>query len=501
MTYTKNPPDSNTYTSDKFFSPEQLKKNIAPNKTIGLCHGVFDVLHVGHIEHLKQAKENCDILVVSLTNDQYVNKGPDRPFFSISHRLNVISSLEFVDLITVSNNPSSEYIIKCLKPDYYMKGVEYKEKEDLTNKIDLEQKCLEENGGKILFIANENVFSSSKLLNQSLMSEDLLGFIKDLKAEYSVDDILGFIDSVENQSISLTGETIIDEYVYGDCLGKSSKYPAIVFNKLERKSFLGGAAAVANQLSPLVKNVNLLTYIGDENLNENLKFIEDNLSENISLDYLVKADSPTIKKTRFIDSYWESRLFETYEINDRPLTSEENKIKNSKLALLSDVFAIDYGHGFLDGKENVFAANVQSNSGNRGYNFISKYNNAKVYIIDEGELRLEMRDKHSTPASLARLLQETIGGVVVVTRGSHGCVVVDSSGEKKVPAISGNIKDAVGAGDAFFGIFSTLFSKKVPLKVSAFLANVAGYMEASVIGHKHEHSKLDFKQTTIAILK
>jgi rfaE bifunctional protein nucleotidyltransferase chain/domain len=501
MTYTKNQLDSNTFTSDKFFYPKQIRNQISPDKSIGLCHGVFDVLHVGHIQHLRQAKENCEVLVVSLTSDDYVNKGPDRPFFSIEHRINVISSLEFVDFVTVSEHPSSEYVIESVKPTYYIKGIEYKDKEDITNKIDLERDTVENNGGEMLFISNENVFSSSKLLNQSLMSDEFLEFTNTLKETYSIEDILGFIDSLSDKSVNLVGELIIDEYIYGDCLGKSSKYPAIVFNKEENKRFLGGVGAVANQLSALVKDVELFTYLGEFDLEENLKFAKENLSDNVSLTFVVKEDSPTIKKTRFIDSYWKSRLFETYEMNDRPLEEDEKWIKDDLISKLQNSFAIDYGHGFLEGNENVFSVNVQSNSGNRGYNFISKYKNSKLYIIDEGELRLEMRDKHSEPMLLAKNLQEAIGGVVVVTRGSHGCIVVSDYWNGIVPAISGNIKDTVGAGDAFFGIFSTLFSEGVPLKVSAFLANVAGYMEANVIGHKHNYNKLDFKQTTTALLK
>ena len=67
---------STIYINDKFREAELLRENIDDSQTIGLSHGVFDVLHVGHIEHLKKAKEFCDVLVVSLTNDQYVNKGP-----------------------------------------------------------------------------------------------------------------------------------------------------------------------------------------------------------------------------------------------------------------------------------------------------------------------------------------------------------------------------------------------------------------------------------------
>jgi len=493
---------STTYINDKFREAELLRENIDDSQTIGLSHGVFDVLHVGHIEHLKKAKELCDVLVVSLTNDQYVNKGPDRPFFSIEHRLNVISSLEFVDFVTISNDLSSEHIISCIRPNYYIKGIEYKNQEDITNKIETEQKCVEDNGGEVLFVANEHVFSSSKLLNKSLLGKKFLDFTEKIKQKYSADEILRHIDQLSSQTVNLVGETIIDEYVYGNCLGKSSKYPSVVFDKSESKKFLGGVGAVANQLSPLVREINLLTYIGNDAFSESLEFVATNLSSNIKLDYVRKDNSPTIKKTRFIDSYWKSRLFEIYEMNDAPLSSKEREIFAHKLSPYESPIAIDYGHGFLDGSERFFATNVQSNGGNRGYNFISKYSLPSVCVVDEEELRLEMRDKHSDPTAIAEKLREKIGcKILAVTRGSHGCIIANEDGVLEIPALSGNIKDAVGAGDAFFGIFSTLIIQDTPLEIAGLLANISGYMEASVIGHKHEYSKLHFKQTVISLLK
>jgi len=493
---------STTYINDKFLEAEFLRENIDTSQKIGLSHGVFDVLHVGHIEHLKKAKDLCDVLVVSLTNDEYVNKGPNRPFFNIEHRLNVISSLEFVDFVTISNNLSSEHVINCIKPDYYIKGIEYKEQEDLTNKIESESRCVEEVGGEVLFVANENVFSSSKLLNESLLGEKFLEFTRSIKQRYTIEDILHYVDELDSQTVNLAGEIIIDEYVYGNCLGKSAKYPSIVFDKTEHKTFLGGVGAVANQLAALVREVNLLTYIGNTSFSESLEFITSRLASNVKLDYVRKENSPTIKKTRFIDSYWKSRLFEIYDINDAPLSEKERAIFLYKLNSYDSPMAIDYGHGLLNGSEDFFSVNVQSNSGNRGYNFISKYSQPSISIVDEAELRLEMRDKHSDPISLAIQLRERLGSeILVATRGSHGCIVVHDENVLEIPAISGNVKDAVGAGDAFFGIFSVLIMQNTPVEIAGLLANIAGYMEASVIGHKNEHSKLYFKQTITALLK
>ena len=96
------------------------------NKKIVLCHGTFDLLHIGHIRHLERAKLLGDILVVSITADQFVNKGPNRPLFNEQLRSEAIAALGFVDFVTINNNPISVQVIEALKPHFYVKGSDYK---------------------------------------------------------------------------------------------------------------------------------------------------------------------------------------------------------------------------------------------------------------------------------------------------------------------------------------------------------------------------------------
>ena len=80
-----------------------IKKN---NKTLGLCHGVFDLLHYGHLLHFEAAKKKCDYLFVSITSDQYVNKGPNRPTFDEENRLKALAALNSIDYVVLSENPN-----------------------------------------------------------------------------------------------------------------------------------------------------------------------------------------------------------------------------------------------------------------------------------------------------------------------------------------------------------------------------------------------------------
>ena len=71
-------------------------------KSIGLCHGVFDLLHIGHIQYLEEAKKKVDILVVSVTSENQVNKTPNRPYFSNEERMLALSALNSVDFLVLS---------------------------------------------------------------------------------------------------------------------------------------------------------------------------------------------------------------------------------------------------------------------------------------------------------------------------------------------------------------------------------------------------------------
>ena len=110
----------------KIFSLDNLIKKISKDKKKGkkivLCHGTFDLLHIGHIKHFKQAKTFGDKLIVTVTSDKYVNKGPNRPAFGEKYRMESIAALETVDFVSLSDNPTAIQIIKSLKPDFYCKG-------------------------------------------------------------------------------------------------------------------------------------------------------------------------------------------------------------------------------------------------------------------------------------------------------------------------------------------------------------------------------------------
>ena len=115
---------------NKIISKAVFKTEVKPRlhkdgKTIALCHGVFDLVHPGHIIHLEQAKKMADILVVSITAAQYVRKGPGRPYFDDQMRMKVLAALECVDYVMLSEGYTVDDIVECIEPDIYVKGEEY----------------------------------------------------------------------------------------------------------------------------------------------------------------------------------------------------------------------------------------------------------------------------------------------------------------------------------------------------------------------------------------
>ena len=142
-----------------------IKKLKSEGKKVVLCHGCFDLMHPGHIKYFHAARKMGDILVVTLTPDIYIDKGPCRPVFNQNLRAESIAALECVDYVAVNKWPTAEETLRLLRPDIYVKGQEFEKMEDKTGKIQREHEVLKEIGAEMRF-THEIVFSSTKLLNQ-----------------------------------------------------------------------------------------------------------------------------------------------------------------------------------------------------------------------------------------------------------------------------------------------------------------------------------------------
>ena len=154
---------------DKVVSVEELAERVAAFKAAGKrvahCHGCFDLVHPGHIKHLQAARRLADALVVTVSPDRFVDKGPGRPAFPEQLRAESIAALECVDFAAVNQWPTAEETIRLLRPDFYVKGQEFELSENRTEKLRREVEALREAGGEMRF-THEFVSSSTALLKE-----------------------------------------------------------------------------------------------------------------------------------------------------------------------------------------------------------------------------------------------------------------------------------------------------------------------------------------------
>ena len=142
----------------KIFQLTELSKKIfllkKKHKKIVLSHGSFDLIHPGHIDHLKKAKSFGDILIVTITSDKYVNKKIQGSYYNQNQRAFFLSNLEIVDFVTIINEPSAIQALNVIKPDFYCKGEEYKKSDNVGN-LEKEKKILKKNKIAIKLIGKQ----------------------------------------------------------------------------------------------------------------------------------------------------------------------------------------------------------------------------------------------------------------------------------------------------------------------------------------------------------
>lgn len=488
-----------------------LKKN---NQRIVLCHGVFDLVHIGHIKHFEEAKENGDVLVVSVTSDKFVNKGPGRPFFSIQERLEYLSSLKDVDYVIESKSKTAINIINLIKPNVYFKGPDYKNfEDDITGNITKEINLVKKNNGKTIF-SNSDTYSSTKILNK-IDKVRKFDIFKKIKKNFDKSKIENFFTKLSELNVLIIGETILDEYIYCDALGKAGKEPILTYNKNSTELYLGGALATAQNVSDFVKKVYLVSALGEKK--EKKSFISKKLKSNILKNFIHKKDSPTIIKTKIFDQFNNNKILGFYEFNDKNLDINQEKELYQKIKNISnkvDVIIIsDYGHGLISKSlvskvkrlKKTFIVNTQINSANLGYHTISKYNGFPYAIINEVELRHELRDRSSNIQKLIKLLSKKFNiSNLVVTAGKQGSYLYNKNSKKIIfcPALGVKVVDKVGAGDAMLSFFSlAIVLTKINPEFALFFGSLAAAKNIESEANKHPIKREDLLKSCYYFLK
>lgn len=486
----------------------------AAGKKVAHCHGVFDLLHPGHIKHFEAARKAGDLLVVTLTQDKYVNKGPGRPAFNEQIRLETIAALAVVDYVALNQWPTAIELLEVLRPSFYVKGQEYRDFDaDLTGNIRKEVDAVRAHGGDVYF-TDEVVFSSSKLINAHYnpLGDEVKSYLDQLKAAIPPDTMLDRIQSLENLRILVIGDTIIDEYHYVVSLGKSSKSPTLSTRYLRESTFAGGVLAIANHLNQFAGKVHLVTVLGRQN--DHMDVIAPKVSADIEAKYFYREDGPTPTKRRYITEFLNSKIFEVTFMNDAPISAALEQEMIAHLAsVLPDYDAVlisDFGHGlitpgiieFLTQQEVFVAVNAQTNSNNYGYNYITKYKGVDYISIDENELRLPFGDKHGGIEQLIHRLQETTHcPSIMITLGQKGAVYYREGQFYNAPALATSVVDSVGAGDAVLSVTTLCAKNHIEPELMPFIGNATGALAVTILGNERPVNRVELTKMIHHLLK
>jgi rfaE bifunctional protein kinase chain/domain/rfaE bifunctional protein nucleotidyltransferase chain/domain len=483
-------------------------------KKVVQCHGVFDLLHIGHIRHFNEAKKAGDLLVVTLTPDRFVNKGPHRPAFTESLRAEAIASLDCVDYVAINEWPTAVEAIALVRPDVYAKGSDYRDAaSDHTGGITLERQAVEAHGGSIVF-TDDITFSSSTLLNRHMsnLPAEVNEYLGRFRVKNPAESVSELLKGAGRLKALVVGEAIIDEYQYCETLGKSGKEPILAAQYRRSERYIGGSLAVANHVASCAGSVTLVTLIGAQDSHAEL--IRSKLASNVTPIMIVMPGAPTLVKRRFIETYPFQKLFEIYVMDEDAAEAREAELCAALDAIIDGfdvVIVADYGHGMLGPRAvsllceraRCLAVNVQVNAGNHGFNTVSKYRRADFVSLSEKEIRLEKRSPSGD-------LREIVEGVakdlhcprILITRGSKGSLCYDpNEGFFEVPGFAIKTVDRVGAGDAVFGIAALCAAMKAPIEVIGFIGNAVGTQAVGIVGNERFIERAPLIKHIEALLK
>jgi len=456
-------------------------------KKVILCHGVFDLVHPGHVRHLVYAKSKADVLVVSITADGHINKGQYRPHIPQQIRALNLAAFEMVDFVLIDDKPTPLDLIGKLKPDFLAKGFEYGEMSN-SNTV-LEQETLFKYGGKIIFTPGDVVYSSSSIINseKETFGRQNLGLILESE-KIEIGEIIKTIDSKKMPRVLVIGDSIVDTILECTSIGGQIKTPTLSVKLDKTTDYVGGAGIVAAHLRGTGANVDFLSVIGDD---QGGKFLSSELRKfGVNCHLLVDDTRPTTVKKVYVSN--SHRLLKVDTVDNRPISSEIfERIIESMSKLEYDIAVLcDFRHGIftkekipklvksipLD-KFKVADSQVASRWGN-----ILDFKNFDLITPNEREGRFSLGDQESTVVNLTlELCEKSSAKNIILKLGSRGSMSASqhsthSKGIFSLPSLTNSAVDPVGAGDALLAYATlTLF-----LTGDVNSANLVGATAASL---------------------
>jgi rfaE bifunctional protein kinase chain/domain len=465
-------------------------------QSVVMCHGVFDLVHPGHIRHLLYAKSKADILVTSLTADIHIHKAHYRPFVPQELRALNLAALEMVDYVLIDEEATPIANIARVQPEFFAKGYEY-QAGAIHPKTQEEIATIESYGGELLFTPGDIVYSSSALIESgppNISVDKLLMLMQAEELDFG--HLRAILDRFAGVEVHVVGDTIVDSLTHTTMIGGMTKTPTPSVRYDGRQDFIGGAAIVAAHLAAAGAKVTFSTVLGEDDLKD---FVLSGLEkQGVNVRPIFDRARPTTQKNAFVCGDYRLLKVDTIDngsISDHILDQFAEQVRKTPAQAV--VFS-DFRHGIFNrrtipalieaippGAFRVADSQVASRWGN-----ILDFKGFDLITPNEREARFSMADQDTGIRPLAaQLHEEAECRMIILKLGDRGVLtcrpgkgndlrsffVVDSFAERVI--------DAVGAGDALLA-YSTLAMVADGSEVSAtILGSFAAALECEVDGN------------------
>jgi len=470
-------------------------------KTVVQCHGCFDIVHPGHLRYLRFAREQGNVLIVSVSSDEMVGKGFDRPYVHEDLRLENLAELEMVDYVCLDHHTWAGPVLETLKPDVYVKGKEYEQSAD--PRFLRERELVEGYGGTVIFSSGEVVYSSTFILSQfrqrfQLEAERVRFFCeRHAITRVAVD---GALAKMAGRRVLVIGDPVLDRYVHCEGLGVASDSPVLDVTPIREDWYLGAAGLIAAQAAALGAEVTYLTAAGAGP--EAARF-HDAL-ERLAVTPLLPEleERPLYVKTRYLVE--ESKVFKVNAGRYAPLSTQAVRrlvaVLDERGGDFDGWILSDFGYGFF-GTELIEAIPELAGRAGVPYFFdvsrtgagtLLKLPGPALATPTEEELRFALGDRESGLSNLAsRYYRQTGAQRLVITLGKRGVVLFEPprEGETRLPsdylpALARHLVDPVGAGDVFMAAAALACLAGGSTALGAYLGSAAAALHVGRLGNE-----------------
>ena len=454
-------------------------------KSVIMCHGVFDIVHPGHLRHLMYAKQKADILVASVTADTHILKADHRPYIPQELRAENLAALEMVDYVIVDPNPTPIEHIKVLQPDYFAKGYEYFAG-GVPPKTQEEMSVLEAYGGEIVFTPGDVVYSSSKLIEleaPKIAIDKLLSVMDSEGVGFA--DLHKALKTLETVRVHVVGDTIVDGYSDCTLLGAAAKIPAFSVKLEQTERYTGGAGIVARHLRSAGAQVAFSTVLGEDELKDFA--LKELTTSGVVCRPVIDRTRPTTYKERFATSG--QKLLQVDRVDNRPISERVLRtLCDSLHTVPADVVIMsDFRHGIFNrdsigrlvGEIPGGALRVADSQVSNRWGNILEFTDFDLLTPNEREARFALGDQDTIVRPLAlRLFQQARCRHLILKLGERGTLTYRHPGPEPrdfftLDTFVDHLIDPIGAGDALLAYASLALVATGNIVVASILGSIA----------------------------